>query len=411
MTGPASTIERATTARTAPSESAPTTFARRRLLLGITGVGASVALSAMWLLVLLSGFVFISPDWTPFGISLGLLDAPVRATVLVLCVFTVHAALLGGVEYIGGAVAVRDKPTRREWALSWARGVAVQAGVVAAATFAAALGASLLGWFGLVGAVAGVGAALLVLQGFVARAIAPLKMSRADAALTEIATSSGVRASLIRVVDAPDEAFVGGWVGIIKPQLWIPSVWTNEAHRSLLGVQLARRRAQFTSGARRRGLWRAAAWPALGVALFAPLLPWAYSEGTLWLALPAVSTLWTFVAVLLLPSVSRPVVYSADAVAASRVGVDAVVKAIRQLDAWQDDEPERTAGVEFIFHPVPSRNNRERALHRRTQAALGGGHQQTRLTLFASLAAGGLLGRVVHCNIGRPSLWAVYPGD
>ncbi len=411
MSGPASTIERSTVAQRESGERAPLTFARRRLLLGITGVGASVGLSAIWLLALLSGLVYIAPDWTPFGISLGLFEAPVRATVLVLCVFAGHAALLGGVEYIGGAVAVRTKRTMPEWAAGWLRGVAVQAGIIAAATFAAAFGASLLGWFGLVGAVAGVGAALLVLQGYVARAIAPLNMQPADAALAELAGASGVRAASIRVVSASDEAFVGGWIGIVKPQLWIPAAWTVPAHRSLLGVQLARRRAQFTSGARRRGLWRAAAWPALGVALFAPLLPWSYTNGMLWLALPAVSTLWTFVAVLLLPSLSRPVVYSADAVAASRVGVDAVVQAVHQLDAWQDDEPERSSGVEFVFHPVPSRNNRERALHRGRRPTLGGGHQQTRLTLFASLAAGGLLGRVVHCNIGRPSLWAVYPGD
>ncbi len=411
MTSPASTIDTVSSARDVSEDQTPRSFARRRLLLGISGVGASVMLSAMWLLVLLSGFVYVAPDWTPLGVSLGLLDAPVRATILVLCVFAGHALLMGGLEYLGGAVAVRDKPTRRAWILGWARGVAVQAAIVAGATFAAAFGASLLGWFGLVGAVVGVGAGLLAVQGLIARAIAPLRIERADAALTELATSSGLRADSIRVVSASDEAFVGGWVGIVKPQLWIPAVWLHESHRALLGVQLARRRAQFTSGARRRGLWRAAAWPAVGVALFAPLLPWAYTDGTLWLALPAVSTLWTFVAVLLLPSLSRPVVYSADAVAASRVGVDAVVKAIRQLDAWQDDEPERTAGVEFIFHPVPSRNNRERALHRRTHPTMGGGHQQTRLTLFASLAAGGLLGRVVHCNIGRPSLWAVYPGD
>jgi hypothetical protein len=204
---------------------------------------------------------------------------------------------------------------------------------------------------------------------------------------------------------------VGGWIGLGRAQLWIPRAWTDEAHRELLTVQLARRYAQFVSRARRRGLVRAALWPATGVALFAPLLPWSFGDLTFWLALPAVSTLWSFVAVLVLPSVSRPVVYSADAAAAARLGSEPVVRAVRQLDAWQDDEPVRSPGLEFIFHPVPAVANRERALKRHAHASLGGGHQQTRLTLYASLASASLLGRMVHCNIGRPSLWVIYPGD
>jgi hypothetical protein len=80
------------------------------------------------------------------------------------------------------------------------------------------------------------------------------------------------------------------------------------------------------------------------------------------------------------------------------------------LDRWQDDEAERSPRVERIFHPVPSRGNRLRALTLRDDR-LRGAHQLTRLALFTSVATLSLLGRVVHCNIGRPALWVVYPGD
>jgi hypothetical protein len=257
----------------------------------------------------------------------------------------------------------------------------------------------------------GASLALIATQGFMAKLVASLRTEPADETIGALALEHGVRDTAVRVVHATDEAFVGGWIGVQAPALWIPSRWTAPEHRDLLAVQFARRHTQFTTGARRRGLLRAVLWPVAGVALFAPLLPWSSTDAAFWLALPALSTLWTFVAVLLLPSLSRPIVYNADAAAAQRLGTSKVVHAIRQLDAWQDDEPERSPGVEFIFHPVPSRANRERALARVHRKTFGGAHQQTRLTLFTSLTAFGLLGRVVHCNIGRPELWAVYPGD
>ncbi len=384
------------------------TFARRRLRLGILGVGTSVVLSVVWLTALLTGIVSIDADFrlTPFPLS-----RAGDAALLVLAVFAAHALLLGMIEYVGGAVEVRERPATGQWLISWTRGVLVQGALLGAFAFAAALAASLVGGMGVLSVVCGGALTMLAVQGLIARSMAQMSALPANEEVGGRALANGIRDTSVRVIDVRDEAFVGGWIGLTTPQLWIPQRWTHAEHHDLLDIQLARRHAQFTSGARRRAIWRAVLWPAVGVALAALVLPWSFTHSAMWLALPAVSTLWTFVAVLVLPSFSRPAVYSADAAAAKRLGAARVVAAIRQLDVWQDDEPERSPGVEFIFHPVPSRNNRERALSRGTRATFGGGHQQTRLTLFASLAGFGLLGRVVHCNIGRPSLWAVYPGD
>lgn len=406
------------------SPSAAPSFARRRLRLGITGVGGSVCLALAWLGTLLldpsaltaRGFVAVVSS---FASGLGW-PAPFAlvplAVPLVLAVFAIHALLLLAVEFRGGAVVVRARPTLGTWVAAWLRGVLGQAVLLALLTTLTAIAtawAAARGWpvLGLAGGVLLGSVLLLALQGVIARWLAPIAVEPADAALAALARAQGIAGDAVRIVRAPDEAFVGGWVGLRRPVLWVPAPWTDEAYRELLTVQFARRQVQFASGARRRGLVRAAGWPALGVLLAAPLLPFAPTDAAFWLALPAVSTLWMFLGVLLLPSLSRPVVYSADAVAAARLGREPVQRALRQLDTWQDDEPERSPGVEFTFHPVPSRANRERALARAARRTLGGAHQLTRLSLFTSLAAGSLLGRVVHCNIGRPALWAVYPGD
>lgn len=418
MSVPLQSLDALTSAEapSAPSRGSTRTFARTRLLLGISGVGTSVVLSIVWLTLLLLDVVPLPEQWNPTG---GLAQPAATVSALTLAVFGVHALLLSVLEYIGGAIAVRQPVSLTRWLGAWLRGVAVQAATLGVLSFGTALAAARFGAWGVLGGVVVGSTLLLAAQPWLARLVARLPVHRvgeagsstASAELSELALANGVHPDVLRVVDAADVSFVGGWVGLGRAELWIPRLWTGAEHRELLAVQLARRYAQRMSGARRRGLWRAAVWPAVGLALVVPLLPWSVSDAAFWLALPAVSTLWTFVAVLLLPSVSRPVVYSADAAAAKRLGAAPVQRAIGQLDAWQDDEPERSAGVEFIFHPVPSRGNRERALERKRRTTLGGAHQQTRLTLFTSLAGFGLLGRAVHCNIGRPSLWVVYPGD
>jgi hypothetical protein len=384
------------------------TFARRRLTLGISAVGLSVVLAAWWTVLLATRVVALPATWDRFFTPRA---TPALAAALVLAVFTGHAVLLAGIEYAGGLRVVRVRPTVSAWWRAWLRGVAVQGALIAVAAGTMAAGAMIAGWIGVVTAVVAVGTGLLAFQGAGARLVAALPLARGHDALVTLARALGIPADALRVVDTTTPAFVGGWVGLSSPELWVPRGWLADEQRGVLAVQLARRAAVLASGARRRALWRAVAWPALGIALLAPLLPWSWQHPSLWLALPAVSTLWTFVGVLVLPSFSRPPVFEADARAAAVCGVEAVIAAIRALDRRQDDEPERSLLVELIFHPVPARGARERALLARRTPALGGGHQQARLTLYTSLAGLGLLGRMVHCNVGQPSLWVAYPGD
>lgn len=391
-------------------------YARQRLRLGIAGVGASVLLSLGWLAVIATGVVTVSGNWTPFTRSLGV---PLDAAVAALMVFVVHALVIAPLEYIGGARVVRKKPRSATWLAAWARGVAVLALLIAlvaavmaraAASSPAFLATSTLGALGVALLVAFIAVALLAAQGLIARLVTPLTMREADPQVRAFATATGVPASRVRVIDSPDESFVGGWVGLGAPMLWIPAHWTAPQRAALLAVQLARRGAQRTSGARWRGVLGAIAWNALGMLLIAAVLPWGFAEARTYLVLPAAATLWSFLGVLILPTPSRAAVYAADRAVLDAVGHAAVSDAITQLDRWQDDEAERSPRVERIFHPVPSRGNRLRALTLREDRT-GGAHQLTRLALFTSVATLSLLGRAVHCNIGRPALWTMYPGD
>jgi hypothetical protein len=79
------------------------------------------------------------------------------------------------------------------------------------------------------------------------------------------------------------------------------------------------------------------------------------------------------------------------------------------LDRLQDDEPNRSRWVERVFHPIPSVKSRMGAL-RRTGSERGA-WQGARMTLYLSWACFGFLSRAVHCNVGRPELWVLFPGD
>lgn len=403
-----SVVTDSASSRAPASERAHLTLARRRLRLGITGVGASVLLSLGLLIATVVGAVPLAPS---SRLVPGALGVPLTAAALALVVFGAHTALLVLVEHAGGRRAVRVAPSLGAWMASWLRGVIVLGALMVGSVTAVVTAGAVAGTAAAAATSFGIALTLLVLQGPLARATAALTFSAPSEALIASTTQAGIDPSLVHVVDANDESFVGGWIGWSNQELWIPSWWTRAEHADLLLVQLYRRAAQRDSLGRQRGWFRAAIWPAVGVLFTALLVQYSWQDARLWLLVPALGTLWSFAAVLLLPAMSRPAVHYADSVAARAVGTTRVMAAVSRLDAAQDDEPERSPLVEFIFHPVPSVSNRRRRLLTDRVPPVGGGHQQTRLTLFASLASGSVLGRMVHCNIGRPGLWVVYPGD
>jgi hypothetical protein len=205
------------------------------------------------------------------------------------------------------------------------------------------------------------------------------------------------------LVAATDPGFSGGWAGLGPTlRLWIPAHWPAEFRE----VQIIRRHGVLQSGARARGLLVAVAFNLAGLSVSYSFTPGAgFATTSEYLHLVFGFTLWSFLGLLTLPSLTRPAVHIADQFA-SRQGV-AWQSAARQLDRLQDDEPARSPWIERIFHPIPSLQSRLAA----SAPSSWGAWQAARLALYLGAAVPGLLARSVHCNAGRPELWVFYPAD
>jgi hypothetical protein len=379
-------------------------YARKRLGLGITAVGSTVLLCAA------SVWFNLPQRLTADSANPSLAaSASVIAAALV-----VHALLLLPVDLVGGTIVVPERPPVASWIAAWARGVAVQLGCFV-------LCALLLMR---VGQQYGASAAIVVFvllqlfllgrQDALASLVGGVSYSAPSAALITAAAAVDLAPGMLVQAQADDRSFVGAWIGVGARRLVVPSWWVQQLTAAQLQVALLRRVFVRERGMRTRGALVAVAWNTVGltVALQAPHAGVASAADMVQTI--AWFTLWSFVGVLVLPSLSRPAVYAADRGAAAAVGSAPVRSTVGALDAWQDDESERAPGIEAIFHPVPARSARLRGLDVAppdASAAPSGAWHATRMMLYLSWAGAGSLSRAVHCNVGRPSLWVMFPGD
>jgi hypothetical protein len=370
------------------------TLARTRLVLGITAVGATVlvASAALWL--------DLPGAWLSTDTETPLLPALAEALVWPL----LWTLLLLPLDLVGGTVAVRHRPSLSSWLGTWLRGVSIQ--LVVLATVGIAL-IALSRALGLFGAVAGVTVAAAVIASQTAT------LTRLGASTRQVTADSmpfraaGLSDVPVDVVETGDEAFVGGFSGLVRPRLIVPAAWLTLPRGTLHGLLVRRRLA--STAPRVRGIGLALVWLALGATLsgFVVALPDS-AAGLVRFSLA--TTLWSFLGVLLLPTPSRRAVIALDQQAARVAGVEAVALGIAALDRWQDDEPTRGRVVETVFHPVPASGSRLATLGEPTPR-LSGAWRVARMALPLGLGGWSLLGRAVHCNLGRPALWWMLPGD
>lgn len=357
------------------------TLARQRLLLGIGAVGATVLLAAIALHLDLPARLLSNDTSSP--VATAVLDALAWPVLFTLLLFPL--------DLLGGVFAVRIRPRIVPWLAGWIRGVAVQLLVFSAS-----------------------GALLLVLSrrfGPAGTVVAAVIGSVVIFMWLDVLARLGARmhrhVNDPRAFDSSDEAFVGGFAGVLRPRLTLPASWfalRNDVRDALVD------RRHLAAGAHRiRGLLAAVGWTAAGALVAATVLGAPESAASL-VTFSIGCTLWSFLGVLLLPTPSRRAVFALDHAAAVRNGVDAVARGIGALDSWGDDEPRRTPLVETVFHPVPSRDARLMALAGSAPKPVGA-WRAARLALPAGTASWSLLGRAVHCNIGRPALWWMLPGD
>jgi len=359
-----------------------TTYARARLRLGITSVGTLVVLSTALLVLDVADSVLPeSPSWAFSDVAwLALL---VGAYVAVSAPF----------DLLGGQILPHrfGRPVPGDgFARVWARGVTAHgACLLAVAVILLAAGRA--------GGDAGALVASFVLMVCLLATQVPL------ARLVGAVCREGDR------LRGSDPSFVGGIVGLPGfDRTILSAAWTGETAE----VQSARREVVRRSGSRAFGVVAAALFTFVGLA--AVLLGTSAAANSvaglatlsLWM------TLWSFLGLLVLPSLSRSAVIAADRSALSG-GIDPVelTRVLGTLDAAQEDEPRRGRLVEIVFHPVPSLERRVGAIAAGDGPNLPKPWNTARTALFLSWASLGLLSRAVHCNCGRPALWVLFPGD
>ncbi len=381
----------------------PMTYARQRLWLGITGVGTTVLLALAAVSFDLPHRLIHPLADTSFGTALA----------SIALVWMLHALLLLPADVIGGLLVVRESPGVFRWLAAWLRGVLVQWAWFA---LAAALLLRFAQQFGPTAAILVfllLQLALVSRQGLIAWLVGGVRIAPVSDALRHAATAAGIPATAVREIGSDEPSFVGGWTGVDAAQLWVPQRWVEALPPAQLVLALARRRVVRGRGLRRRGVLVAMAWNTLGFVVASTLPRADLVTAAGFVTTVCWFTLWSFLGVLVLPTLSRRAVLAADRVVRGSDDPAQLAQLITRLDGWQDDEAERTAGVETFFHPVPSRGSRLRALAAPASAAPHGtgAWHATRMMLFLSWAGIGGLARAVHCNVGRPAVWVMLPGD
>jgi hypothetical protein len=331
------------------------------------------------------------------------------------------SALLAPLDLLGGYFlpnrAGPNSVTAGGFFGSWLRGAITQAAFFLAASL---LLLTLGRWAGILGASLGVASLCVMLVAFqlpLGRLTGALgkitelgsaDRDRIDAA-TRLTTACGWKPRALVVLTHQDPGFTGGVVGLpSREKIALPAGMLNHLSTDELATTIARRLEAIDAGSRTRGLLVAFIWVLLGFNA-STLIPGAGVASVAELAMTCLGfTLWTFLGLLILPSLSRQASFSIDSRVVGRgFSADSLTRSISKFDQLQDDEPERAAMIETIFHPVPS------VARRRGQATAGNpiAWHAARMTLYLSWSCMGTLVRAVHCNVGRPELWVMYPTD
>jgi len=385
-------------------------YARSRLWLGVSGVGLIVLLSlgCLWRQV--------PSSFLPQGVTGSVTD------VLALGgLFLSLVAIMAPLDFLGGYLlpnrAGPQTIRAKSFLLRWLRGISIQGVFFLTASL---LTLTLGRWYGNVGASASVLFLCVFLVTFqlqlgrLAGSLGqPKQWSSADrdrvVAATHLTSAYGWKPRDLVLLTHQDPGFTGGVVGLPgREQIVLPAGMLNRLSSDELAATIARRLEAIDDGSRTRGLIVGFAWVLIGFNLSA-MLPGAGVTSVAELSMTCLGfTLWTFLGLLTLPSLSRQASFAIDSRVVSRgVSPESLTRSVSKFDQLQDAEPKRAPVIETIFHPVPSVARRQG----QSKTGIPIAWHAARTTLFLSWACMGMLVRAVHCNVGRPELWVMYPTD
>ncbi len=358
--------------------SAQNQLARARLRLGITNVG-------FWVVIAAAGLGWIVSDSAR---GIGLTD----------CVMLGVAAVAGQsiFDLIGGAVLMpTPQPTKIAFLRSWGRGAAVHTLVMTLIGILSVASFQLTGGFD-----------LAILLATIALAMGRVRLLRLLAGVSfNLTTRDGM--TNVAVANR-DPAFTGAVVGFGRHARDVmPADWLTDLSPGELAAEMSRRQWQFENGLPTRAGFLVLALNLAGAVLGSVLFAWAdRSPAEALLGHACWMTLWAFAGLLVLPILSRRAVIGADR-AAAVAGRDPR-KWIRRFPEITGEDGNPRAEVQAIFYPIPSAAARLQALEQPAVAGFVPG-SLARTNLYLSWATLTLLGRAVHCNVGRPELWVFPP--
>ncbi|MEM6392419.1 MAG: hypothetical protein AAF797_06570 [Planctomycetota bacterium] len=370
-------------------------YARARLVLGMSGVG-------LWVVLCAAGLVFGASAWLPSPAEAGFGGHALAWGLVVL----VYSGVMLPLDVLGGWVLPR-RYGRAEQLAGGGAGFAARLlrGVVAYGVMlwvSGLLVIGLAGWLGVWGVIGGATVWCVVLL-----AVRPM-WAGVVARLRAVEGPAGDRGLRTRWLASEDGGFTGGIKGfvlaargVVMPAGLIGVVDDKGLHRLT-----ARRAKAVESGLWRRGQLFAVLFTVAGMAGVAFGVGGerlASAAGVAELAMGF--TLWSFLGLLTLPTLSRRAVLRLDReLGQAGEGLDAEI----ELDLRRDGEARRRGVIEAIFHPIPDRASRADASARSTT---GAAYDAARSSIYLGVAGLGLLGRAVHCNVGRPALWVWLPTD
>lgn len=387
------------------------TYARSRLYTGVVGVGSLVVLA---LCLLLSDV----PSRLLPTRKVGMLSGG-ELFALVACVLSFLAVMLP-LDVVGGYVLPnrynRQRLSRLQFLKRWSCAALLQSLLFLATAAGILVVGRAAGTVAVIGLILSLAVMYLALQGWLVRLTVGGTIRDTspefESILAQLERSLPGRLRL-QVIEHRDPGFTGGVVGLPGWEtIVVPRRWIEVLSISQLMAVVRRRVEAVRSGSRFLGIVVALGWVAGGFSLAAHL-PQGGVTSVAGLATTCCGfTLWSFLGLLLLPTLSRRASQSIDHRALKHgVSADALGAALKKIDQMQDDEPSRSLGIETIFHPVPALERRMAQIGDGQTLPSGGAWHAARMTLFLSWACLGVLSRAVHCNAGRPELWVMLPSD